>query len=169
MGRRSMLDGARLALVPLVLMVAGCPDAGDRASTVRGTTGEEVYGIFCDRIGAQSLTEDLDGSSFRSLCHKTNGEYGNEVDESKLPAIDGSVRAADGGPVDVNAVKAARQRHIGRLKALVRRRGDIIRALDAAFPDITLASFANIGDRDPKKSCMQIDPASAPDELSPIS
>ena len=65
----------------------GCSEEFDTSRQLppRGTVGEEVYGVLCDRVAAQALREDLTGASFRDICHKPrNGDYANEVDASKL-------------------------------------------------------------------------------------
>ncbi len=90
--------------------------------------GEETFGVLCDRIGAQALTEDLSGDSFRGVCHRdpATHAFADHVDASRLPA-----------PTDPQAVTdaaATRAHAIARIEALVRRRSDLIAALDAMFP-----------------------------------
>jgi hypothetical protein len=158
---RFTISARQLVLCPLVLAVACAPGARERVAPERGTVGEEVYGIFCDRIGAQALTEDLDGSSFHSICHKNaDGQYADVVDEALLPPIDSNVTSTDGGPVNLDELREKRKRRMGRLMAVVRRRQDIIRALDAAFPDVVLPTVVDIHN-DPAKSCTPVDAATA--------
>jgi hypothetical protein len=133
----------RLGLGGLIAIgcVTGCHDDFDTKHTPppRGTVGEEVFGMLCDRVGAQALREDLTGASFKDLCHKrADGTYADAVDESRLPAIREDAKNAQGQPVSVEAQTTARTRSLGRIHALARRRGDLVAALDAMVPDIEL-------------------------------
>ena len=137
-----------LGLVGLVALAAfgpGCAPELDtaRVHPPRGTVGEEMYGVICDRVGAQALREDMTGASFRNLCHKpTNGEYLDKVDEALLPPLDSGGAKANGDLVTLEDQRASRDAAIGRIQALARRRTDLIRALDATFPETKIANFS---------------------------
>jgi hypothetical protein len=124
-----------------------------RAPKARGTIGEEVYGIVCDRIAAQALPEDLTGESFRHVCHKDgSGTWADAVDEALLPPIRSDAKDRQGNPVPEDTLRANRERALGRIGALVRRRADLVAALDAAFPD-TNVGVKDLRNPDPTKSC----------------
>lgn len=123
-----------------------------RAVPQRGSIGEEVYGIFCDRIAADELREDMTGASFRGVCHKVNGTFADTVDESLLPAPTSDAVDAKGAPVTVEKQQQDRARALMRIGALVRRRGDLISALDATIPDVKVP-VKDLGNADPYKTC----------------
>lgn len=103
----------------------------------RGTAGEEVYGILCDRVGAQALREDLTGASYRDICHRpVGGTFADRVDETRLPAIDGVGYNVEGKAFSTEEQKIQRARALGHLDALVRRRSDLIKGLDAIVADV---------------------------------
>lgn len=121
-----------VGLGSLVVGALACNDFDTKRSPPpRGTVGEEVFGVLCDRIGAQSLREDMTGASFRDVCHKkADGTYAEAVDEAKLPAVTSEGRDEKGGVVSVEQRKQNRARDIGRISALARRRADLIAAID---------------------------------------
>ena len=125
-----------ISFAPVVLATMGaCHDFdASRPEVERGTIGEEVFGIFCDRMSGQLLREDLSGASFHGVCHKDGGAFADKVDESALPPIEDGLADKDGNPVPVGAQQAARGRALARIAALVKRRPDLIEALDAVFP-----------------------------------
>src|SRR5207244_13045990 len=98
MGRRG------LGLVGIALVAGACTDEIDTTRVVpkRGTLGEELYGVVCDRVGAQALHEDLTGASFIGICHKDEtAKYRDKVDQTRLPpAVDGAIDV-NGKPVTV--------------------------------------------------------------------
>ena len=57
------LVGALVAAVPVV----ACTDVGPRRPPPRGSLGQELFGFVCDRVGAQTLHEDLTGASYHSI------------------------------------------------------------------------------------------------------
>src|SRR5687767_9696845 len=61
--------------IALSVLTPGCAHEFDteRPTPKRGSVGEEIYGVLCDRVGAQSLREDLVGTSFKNVCHKPAG------------------------------------------------------------------------------------------------
>lgn len=137
----------------LALVALSCSDIDTtRNLPTRGTIGEEVYGIFCDRIGAQSLPEDLTGASFRNICHKRNGKYADTVDTTLLPPISADAKDELGRPVSVEKQAQDRARSVSRVEALAKHRADLIAAIDATIPDINVA-IKDTGNSDPKKTC----------------
>lgn len=95
-----------------------------RPVAYKATFGDDLYGVLCDRAGADWLQEDLTGASYQSICHyDANGEYGDELDGSVLPEPSG------------DAAVEARRVSTAKMQALVRRRGDLVRAFNTAFPD----------------------------------
>ena len=147
----------RTALGAIGLVVLGTSCAKDldtsRDPAPRGTLGEELYGVMCDRVGAQALREDLTGASFNAICHKdADGAYADKVDATLLPALaDGSLDA-DGKPVPLAAQTATRAYAVNRIEALARRRGDLIAAFDATFPD-AMIPVKDVANADPARSC----------------
>jgi hypothetical protein len=92
-----------------------------------GSIGEETFGVFCDRVGAQSLHEDLSGASYLRVCHRdpATGLFADAVDPSQLPAI----------PANAPQAAALERAHaVARIGALARHRADLIAALDAVVP-----------------------------------
>ncbi|MEO7109731.1 MAG: hypothetical protein ABI183_04795, partial [Polyangiaceae bacterium] len=71
----------------LVLLATACSDFDTTRSTPpRGTIGEELYGVVCDRVAAEALREDLSGASYQGVCHKdASGSYADAIDVSRLP------------------------------------------------------------------------------------
>ncbi len=119
-----------------VLVVAGavgwasaCHEPLDttREKGPRATFGDDLYGVFCDRLGADLFQEDLTGASFQGVCHyDEKGNYADEVDESVLPAPKG------------DEAKQARRIALAKMNALVRRRRDLVQAFNATFPDVDI-------------------------------
>ncbi len=146
-----------LGLGALVLgssVSAGCNEFDtERTPPKRGSVGTEMYGILCDRVGAQALREDLTGASFRDLCHKTAaGKFTDKVDTTKLPALDPNGKDVKGNPVPVDKQKASRDYAISRVETFARRRDDVIEALDATLPDLVIP-VKDLQNPDPKKTC----------------
>jgi len=145
---------ATLTLSGIVVLAPACASTLDtsRVHGPRASVGEEMYGVICDRFGAQALREDLSGGSFRALCHRTAaGAFEDKVDVAKLPAIVAAMRAS-GQPVSLDEQRSHRDKMVGRIEALARRRADVIRAFDAIFPETPFPT-KDIGNPDPTKSC----------------
>lgn len=153
-GRRVIQTAGVGALAALSIFAPGCHGFDDeRELPSRGTVGEEIYGVVCDRVGAQALREDLSGASFRSLCHRGgDGKFADKVDESKLPQLDANAVDADGAFVSLEKQKDDRRRAIGRVESLARRRTDLVFALDSAFPD-GVVPVRDLENEDETKSC----------------
>ncbi len=154
----SLLRRGLRAARPVVLVVAAgaaCAPTLDttRSVPVRGTTGEEVYGVICDRVGAQALREDLEGTSYQGICHKAaDGTWASTVDQSKLPALDPAARDVNGNPVPIAEQTANRTHEVARVEALGRDRTQLIAALDATIPAISVP-VKNTASSDPTQSC----------------
>ncbi len=146
-----LLRGAGLGALVLGAMACGDFDT-TRTVPARASLGTEMYGVLCDRVGAQALREDLNGASFRGLCHKTNGKFTDKVDTTKLPALLASGKDVSGKPVPADKQRAARAYAIARIESFARRRDDLIEAFDATFPD-TVIPVKDLANPDPKKSC----------------
>ena len=132
-----------------------------RSPPPRGTLGEEMYGVFCDRVGAQALPEDLGGTSFTPLCHRgVDGSYATQVDVSKLPALDPDARDAAGNPMPLAKQQADREHSIARIETLARHRDDLVTAIDFTLPDVSIAVH-DVRNPDPERSC---DPPAASGE-----
>ncbi len=143
------------ALIPALLgclAAAACTDIAPRNPPPRGSLGEELYGVVCDRVGGQSLHEDLTGASFRSICHKVGGSFGMQVDQSQLPALVDGQPDISGKPVPLATQKAQRGYGIARLERLAADRDRLVAALDAGFPDIQVP-VKDIGSGDTPQSC----------------
>ena len=147
-----------LGLVGLSTLLAGAPACHEFDTTrqlpPRGSVGQEMYGVLCDRVAAQALREDLTGASFKDVCHKPkDGEFSSNVNRDLLPPLTIGARDTQGNEVPVEKQKADRDRSVAKIEALARRRQDLIRALDATFPEGDTIAIKNIGAADPTKSC----------------
>ena len=69
---RLSLSIARRALGLVPLVVLGCAADFDTSRQIppRGTLGRELFTVVCERVGAQSLREDVTGASFDAMCHR---------------------------------------------------------------------------------------------------
>ncbi len=143
------------ALGTVLACGVGCSEDFDasRNPPPRGTVGEEVFTIFCDRVGAQALQEDLTGNSFKPMCAKdASGAYADKVDQDALPKLDPESVDRDGNKVPMEAQTKNRAAAVARVEALARRRADLISALDAVIPDIKVP-IKDILNPDATKSC----------------
>ncbi len=137
-----------------------------RSPPPRGTIGEELFGVMCDRVGAQALREDLTGASFSHVCHKDlAGAYADKTNEALLPPPDTHGVDVNGEPVPLQKQIDDRTYALSRIQALARRRADLIEALDATFPDV-LIPVKDVKNADPTKSCnTPVDVAAAQKKL----
>lgn len=98
-------------------------DTTRQVSTTKTTLGEEMFTGLCDRVGASSMAEDHTGASYHAICHKgPKGWASDKVDVSVLPPANGKLAEP-------------RRLAIAKIEAMAARRGDLIEAFDAAFPD----------------------------------
>jgi hypothetical protein len=140
----------------LIMMTAlglsfGCSADFDTERSIpkRGTLGQELYGLLCDRVGAQALREDITGTSFRSLCHpNAQGKFGTKVNTAALTPLTKNAVDINDKPVSVETQIANRKYRVGRIEALAAHREELIKAFDAALPDIEIA----LGNREKDKS-----------------
>ncbi|MBX3234009.1 MAG: hypothetical protein KIT84_33285 [Labilithrix sp.] len=151
--RVSLLGVVGIALVATVAPACHEFDT-TRELPARGSVGQEMYGVLCDRVAAQALREDLTGASFRSVCHKpAGGEFADKVDRTLLPPLTEGAVNTKGEPVSVEKQRVDRDRACGKIEALARRRDDLIRALDATFPADEKIPIKDLDHADPTKSC----------------
>src|SRR5580698_4055332 len=128
-----------LALVGLVVGGVACSDfSTHRVVPVRYSFGTELYTVVCDRVGAQSLREDVTGASFAAVCHPdANGNFASTVDQSLLPSLTATTNQA-GQPVSLEQQQANRVLNVARVESLARDRPELIAAFDATLPATTL-------------------------------
>lgn len=106
-----------------------------RVAGPNATLGDDIYGVLCDRVGASVLAEDLGGASYDAVCHyDAKGHYGDKVDVSGLPAP------------TTSAAQTARKLSVAKLERMAQRRGDLIHAINATFPD---TSIPDVTSKDP--------------------
>ncbi|HSN97124.1 MAG TPA: hypothetical protein VLS89_02465 [Candidatus Nanopelagicales bacterium] len=128
-----------LCVALVACTAASCHEGLDttRRAPPKATLGDDMYGVLCDRVGASSLTEDLSGASYQGVCHfDAEGVYEDEVDVSRLPAPEGA------------EAEEARRLALAKMEAMVRRRSDLIRAINAAFPDEEIEDVSTEEDGD---------------------
>jgi hypothetical protein len=121
----SALFSSVLLLATTGLVAPGCQKEFDttRAEPVADVTlGEQIFTTLCDRIGAGSITEDISGASYHTICHKSEDGWGDTVDDADLPRPTG-------------AAKEARRLGVAKMEVLAKRRAELIEAFDAIFPD----------------------------------
>lgn len=135
---------------PLLLVslwaFAGCSneDAAPARAAAPGL-GLDIFGVLCDRVGAQALHEDLTGGSYQDICHGS----ASKVDTTKLPAAP-----------DANVRRLA----IGKIEALAAHKQELIAALDTVFPDDIVVG-KNLDAADPVASCDPISSKTRRDQL----
>lgn len=132
-GARAVGLGAALAFA------ASCHEGIDttRKAPPKATLGDDLYGLMCDRVGADSLTEDTTGDSYHAVCHFANdGSYADKVDTSRLPPTTGA------------ASERSRVLGVAKIEAMARRRTDLIRAFNATFPDTDIDNLATADEGD---------------------
>ncbi len=144
-----------VGLAALTTFAPGCHEFDtERTPPKRGSVGQEMFGVICDRVAAQALREDLSGDSFRNVCHKPfKGAFADKVDASKLPPVAAGLVDENDKPVPVEKQRADREKAVARIEALARRRDDLIRAFDATFPDDEKIAIKDLDNADPTKSC----------------
>ena len=144
-----------VGLAASTILTPGCHEELDteRVLPARASVGEEMFGVICDRVGAQALREDLTGDSFRKVCHRpVGGVFEDKVDATQLPEINPAAINESGQPVSVEDQTKNRAKAVGRVEALARRRAELIRAFDATFPQEKVA-IKDIDNPDETKSC----------------
>ena len=127
--------GRIAALAMVVASTQSCNSIDTtRKQAVQATFGDDLYGVLCDRVGAGAFQEDINGASYRPVCHYDNtGAYGDDVDETLLPQPSGA------------SAQEARRISVAKMKALARRRSDLVRAFNAIFPDTQIDDITKPG------------------------
>ncbi len=125
----------------VALTLAACAPEFDTSSTStpRGSLGQEVYSVLCDRVGAGELREDLTGASFRGLCHDDGDGFYDTIDPTTLPALAGDATDQDGNVVTLEEQTLERERRMRRVETFAAKRQDIITAIDTIIPDTEIA------------------------------
>lgn len=136
----------RLLFVLGLWSFAGCAKDEPKDTRPAGPSlGEDIFGVLCDRVGAQALHEDLSGASYNDICHGS----ATAVDQTKLPpAPDQNVRTLA----------------VAKVEALARNKPDIIAALDTVFPDDIVVG-KNLDATDPAATCDPISSKTRRDQL----
>jgi hypothetical protein len=127
--RRLFRAARAVAAVAAATAFGACHEPLDttRKPVARLTFGDDLYGVLCDRLGADILREDRTGASYQGVCHPdSDGVYADAVDESVLPPPSGA------------AATEARRVSVAKMAALAQRRGDLVRAFNATFPDVDI-------------------------------
>jgi hypothetical protein len=134
-----MLRRTHVALLGLVVGAAACSDfSTNRVVPARGSFGTNLYTVLCDRVGAQSLREDVTGASFAAVCHPdANGNFATQVDQALLPPVTATTDQA-GEPVSLATQQANRALNVARVEALARDRVELVGAFDATVPATTI-------------------------------
>lgn len=105
-----------------------------RVAAKKATLGDDIYGIFCDRVGTSAFPEDLSGDAFHAVCHyDSDGHYGDTVDVSLLPEPKGEAQIR------------ARALSVAKVERMAQRRDDLIHALNAVFPDTMIPDVTKPG------------------------
>ena len=128
-----------------LVLVFGCANDFTTTQQVEPKTslGVTLYGIVCDRVGAQSLPTDVTGASYNSICHPdASGSYGTKVDTSLIPPLQNPAYTANGQLIPLAQQQQDQTYEIHRVEALGRDRASLVAALDAAFPDVTIPVVA---------------------------
>ncbi len=143
-----MSSPRRLSFSLLMAGIAACsacaPAFDDkRVTPARGTLGQELYGALCDRVGAQSLREDVTGASYDALCHAgPNQAHRDKVDRLALPVLRADATAKNGNELSLAEQTRTRERNIARVEVLAEERDPLAAAFDAMLPDTQLSSDA---------------------------
>jgi hypothetical protein len=135
------------------LLALGCADFDtSRSIPKRKSLGYELYGLACDRVGAQALREDVTGASFHAVCHPdANGDYTDKVDLAQLPPIEESFDK-DGKIVSIEQQQKNRRYRVARIEALARDRDKFAEAIDVALAKVKIP-VKDLAAADPAKSC----------------
>lgn len=160
---RSSRTIAAFALLVATSGVAACANDFDTSRSVpkRGSVGRELYGLVCDRVGAQALREDVLATSYHAVCHAAaDGSYADTVDTAKLPPLHDGAPDVDGHPTPLDVQQQHRAHRVARIEALAHRREDLVAAFDAMLPDAPLAV------RDPATCAAAPDDGRLLDELA---
>ncbi|MBS2020337.1 MAG: hypothetical protein JST00_46195 [Deltaproteobacteria bacterium] len=148
--------GCRFAVLSLALFTSASACTGEfdtsRQTPKRGSLGQEMFTMVCDRVGAQALREDVLGLSYHAVCHAdAQGGFASTVDVAKLPPL-GEALDTKGKPVPLERQQKNRDHRIARIEALARRRVDLVEAFDAALTNEMIGA-KDLDNPDDAKSC----------------
>ncbi len=91
----------------------------NRTILARGSLGQEMYTLVYDRIGAQSLPDDVTGASFHGIYHANErSEFAESVDSSRLPGLEATTDRT-GRLISIEELSARRDYPSVELTALV--------------------------------------------------
>lgn len=122
------------AMGVVAISLLGCSHEDSKPTRPeRDGLGPELFGVLCDRVGAQALREDLSGASYQEVCHG----QAMTVDASRLP------------PAPNSAVRA---QAVAKIEALARHRNALVAALNVVFPDDEVVG-KQLDSADPASSC----------------
>ncbi|MDB4997060.1 MAG: hypothetical protein JWM74_4492, partial [Myxococcaceae bacterium] len=162
---------ALAAIAAALVSSAGCASDFDtvRATPPRASVGRELYSLVCDRVGAQALREDITGGSYRAICHFSGPVdapvYADTVDVAQLTPLTDTAVDTNGQPVTREQQEKNRAHRIARIETMGKRREDLVRAFDAAFPDETIA-LKDVSNADGPLSCNPMGDGSLQKELA---
>jgi hypothetical protein len=123
-----------------------------RNPEVGETVGQQLYGVICDRVGAQALTDDLTGASYTNVCHPSvAGTYSDAVDQTQLPTPQ-QTTTASGAIVTLAEAQATRNHAVARVNALAADRTKLITAFNATLP-VTKIPVKNTTSTSPAQTC----------------
>ena len=117
-------------LFALTTAVPGCSDfVTARSTPPRGSLGRELYSLICDRVGAQSLREDITGASYYGICfsprsgHRRLRPDGRPVELTRRPLRPERGRQWTGNSVSIARPGQANRalQHRGRIRGARRR------------------------------------------------
>ena len=152
-GRRSLQRLVVLGGLAAGVVSCGVDFDATRNVPKRGSLGQELYGLVCDRVGAQALRVDVTGASFHDVCHgNAKGVFVDRVDRTKLPPLRPGSRDVNGRVVSNDKLAHDRLYQIARVESLARRRDDLIKAFDAAMPDLEVLLHKKVP-VDPETGC----------------
>ena len=161
-------QGALVAAMALAAPFACAPQFdATRTPVVDGSIGAQLFGVVCDRVSAQALTEDLTGASFQAVCHPSaSGTYASAVDQTQLPTPQATTTAS-GQPVTLAEAQATRAHAVARVAALAKDRANLILAFNATVPN-TQVPVTNTSASDPSQTCNKAGQAALTSELADL-
>ncbi|MFO0677476.1 MAG: hypothetical protein U0169_13155 [Polyangiaceae bacterium] len=145
-----------IAACGLAPVASGCAEDFDtkRTPPPRGTAGQEIYTVVCDRVGAQAVRDDVSGESFHAVCHaNSEGVFATTLDRSLLPPLQDGAVDVDGNPVSMDQQTKNRDARIHRFETLAANRALLAGSLDRVLPDMTIPVLADGAKADATGTC----------------
>jgi hypothetical protein len=170
LGSTALGDVPPIALVcAMAAMAAATACSGDfdtsRKVPARGTLGTELFTLVCDRVGAQSLPEDITGQSFHPVCHADReGLFADRVDQRLLPQLPATSIDRQGNEVTHETLRERRKYHVDRIERLGAHRAELVLALDDLVAD-AIISRKDTTNADPAQSCSEAGTTTLHNEL----